>query len=304
MPEKATLVPIWPELVTPTLQVLSDGQRWQRRDIFDAVATHAGIGDEARNETLKSGGTRYEQRMGWALSNLSKASWVDRPEKGYYQINDAGRAGLAAYPGGFDYALAHAVFKEFWPQESKNRSTHVRPEGSDEVSDPIETIENAIARIEANVGQELLDRLRGSHPDFFEQAVVDLLLKMGYGGTAQRGRRIGGSNDEGVDGLINQDALGIDQVYIQAKRYQQGNNVGREAIQAFVGALHGFGASRGVFLTTSSFTSSAIDYAQKVPSRIILIDGEKLVQLMITYRVGVQEERKFSAVKLDNDYFE
>ena len=144
---------------------------------------------------------------------------------------------------------------------------------ADDIADPIEVIEEAVARIEDNVGQELLARLRSSHPDFFEQAVVDLLLKMGYGGAAQRGRRIGGSNDEGVDGLINQDALGLDQVYIQAKRYKEGNNVGRESIQAFVGALHGFGASRGVFLTTSAFTTGAIDYAEKVPSRIILIDG-------------------------------
>lgn len=152
--------------------------------------------------------------------------------------------------------------------------------------------------------RDLLDRLRTSHPDFFEEAVVDLLLKMGYGGAAQRGRRIGGSNDQGVDGLIDQEALGLDQVHIQAKHYKEGNNVGREAIQAFVGALHGFGASRGVFLTTSSFTSGAVEYAQKVQSRIILIDGSKLVNLMIQYRVGVQVQRPFSAVEIDEDYVE
>lgn len=161
-----------------------------------------------------------------------------------------------------------------------------------------------MARIEARVGEDLLDRLRNSHPEFFEQAVVDLLLKMGYGGAAQRGKRIGGSNDEGIDGLIDQDALGFDQVYIQARRYKAGNNVGRESIQALVGALHGFGASRGVFLATSAFTSGAIDYAQKVQSRIILIDGAKLVDLMIAYRVGVQERQRFSAVEVDEDYFE
>lgn len=127
---------------------------------------------------------------------------------------------------------------------------------------------------------------------------------MGDGGAAQRGRRIGGSNDEGVDGLIDQDALGLDQVYIQAKRYREGNNVGRESIQAFVGALHGFGASRGVFLTTSAFTNGAVDYAQKVPSRVILIDSNRLVDLMIAYRVGVQEKQRFSAVEVDEDYFE
>ncbi|GAB2566415.1 restriction endonuclease [Leucobacter ruminantium] len=305
MPEEASLVSIWPEYVIPTLQVLSDGQSRQRREVFDAVADRAGVSDDARAETLKSGGTRYEQRMGWVLSHLGKAKWVDRPERGHYVINDAGRAALAKYPQGFDYALAREVFAPFWPEKAKTAapaSTPVQP--SDEISDPIEVIEDAVSRIEASVGEDLLDRLRNSHPDFFEQAVVDLLLKMGYGGAAQRGRRIGGSNDEGIDGLIDQDALGLDQVYIQAKRYKEGNNVGREPIQAFVGALHGFGASRGVFLTTSAFTSGAIDYAKKVQSRIILIDGAKLVDLMVAYRVGVQEKQRFSAVEVDEDYFE
>lgn len=305
MPEEASLVSIWPEYVIPTLQVLSDGQSRQRREVFDAVADRAGVSDDARAETLKSGGSRYEQRMGWVLSHLGKAKWVDRPERGHYVINDAGRAALAKYPQGFDYRLAREVFAPFWPETAKTAapaSTPVQP--SDEISDPIEVIEDAVSRIEASVGEDLLDRLRNSHPDFFEQAVVDLLLKMGYGGAAQRGRRIGGSNDEGIDGLIDQDALGLDQVYIQAKRYKEGNNVGREPIQAFVGALHGFGASRGVFLTTSAFTSGAIDYAKKVQSRIILIDGAKLVDLMIAYRVGVQEKQRFSAVEVDEDYFE
>lgn len=223
--------------MVPTLLVLADGQSRQRREIFDAVAERAGISDDARAETLKSGGTRYEQRMGWVLSHLGKAQWVDRPERAHYVISTDGRKALADYPSGFDYSLAREVFAPFWPEKEKTRTPSVALElPSDEISDPIEVIEDAVARIEVSVGQDLLDRLRDSHPDFFEQAVVDLLLKMGYGGAAQRGRRIGGSGDEGVDGLINQDALGLDQVYIQAKRYKEGNNVGREPIQAFVGA--------------------------------------------------------------------
>lgn len=305
MPDESSLVATWPTFLVPTLEVLSDGRSRQRREIFDAVAAHAEVSDEARAETLKSGGARYEQRMGWVLSHLSKAKWVDRPERAYYAINDAGRAALAKYPQGFDNALAREVLAPFWPEKAKEPERKIAPEPStDDISDPIEVIEDAVSRIEASVGESLLERLRGSHPDFFEQAVVDLLLKMGYGGAAQRGRRIGGSNDEGIDGLIDQDALGLDQVYIQAKRYREGNNVGREPIQAFVGALHGFGASRGVFLTTSAFTSGAVSYAEKVQSRIILIDGAKLVELMIAYRVGVQERRMFSAVEVDEDYFE
>ncbi|GFZ84271.1 restriction endonuclease [Nesterenkonia alkaliphila] len=303
MSEKTSLVPIWPEFVVPTLKILSDGQKHQRREIFDSVATLTQLSDQARAETLKSGGTRYEQRLGWVLSHLGKAGWIDRPDRGYYLITDAGRKALLDYPGGFDYTLAREVFAPFWPERSKAPTSGPIPEANDEISDPIEVIEDAVGRIEISVGEDLLTRLRDSHPDFFEQAVVDLLLKMGYGGAAQRGRRIGGSNDEGIDGLIDQDALGLDQVYIQAKRYKEGNNVGRESIQAFVGALHGFGASRGVFLTTSAFTSGAIDYALKVPSRIILINGARLVELMIAYRVGVQEKQRFSAVEVDADYF-
>ncbi|GAB97447.1 restriction system protein [Kineosphaera limosa] len=304
MPEEASLVPTWPVFVLPTLQVLSDGKSRHRREVFDAVAEHAGVSEDARAETLKSGGPRFEQRMGWVLSHLGKAHWVDRPERGHYVINDDGRKALAKYPRGFDGSLAREVFGPYWPKKAESAAPSGPQQPSDEISDPIEVIEDAVARIEARVGDELLERLRNSHPDFFEQAVIDLLLKMGYGGVAERGRRIGGSNDEGVDGLINQDALGLDQVYIQAKRYKEGNNVGRETIQAFVGALHGFAASRGVFLTTSTFTASAVDYSKKVSSRVILIDGAKLVELMITYRVGVQEKQKFSAVDIDEDYFE
>lgn len=243
--------------------------------------------------------------MGWVLSHLAKADWVSKPERGFYVINQAGRDALLEFPNGFDYALARKVFAPFWPERfDRSNQGEEHKQSADEISDPIEAIEDAVARIELAVGDDLLYRLRNSHPDFFEQAVVDLLLKMGYGGAAQQGRRIGGSNDEGVDGLINQDALGLDQVYVQAKRYKEGNNVGRESIQAFVGALHGFGATRGVFLTTSAFTANAVEYAQKVQSRVILIDGAKLVELMIAYRVGVQEKQQFSAVEVDQDYFE
>lgn len=182
MPEEVSLVPIWPVFVVPTLQVLSDAKSRQRREIFDAVAQHVDVSDGARAETLKSGGSRYEQRMGWVLSHLGKANWVDRPERGHYVINDAGRAALAKYPDGFDYALAREVFAPFWPEKRESVApTNVPEQPSDEIYDPIEVIEDAVARIEASVGDDLLDRLRNTHPDFFEQAVVDLLLRMGYG---------------------------------------------------------------------------------------------------------------------------
>ncbi|WP_285042850.1 restriction endonuclease [Plantibacter sp. LMC-P-059a] len=305
--DDASLVPIWPAFVTPTLRILADGQTRHRKDIFDAVAEASGLSLEARAETLSSGSTRAEQRMGWALSHLTKASWIDRPTRGHYVINDEGHRALASYPEGLDYASAREIFAPFWPSpKSGTTSPAADPEASAEIAslDPIEQIETGVSRIEAEVGQELLSRLRESHPDFFEQAVVDLLLAMGYGGAEQRGKRIGGSGDGGVDGVINQDALGLERIYVQAKRYKAGNNISRETIQAFVGALHGFGASRGVFLTTSAFTPSATTYADAVPSRIILIDGERLVDLMIKYRVGVQVKHVYHTVEIDADFFE
>lgn len=279
-----------------------------RKDVFDAAAGIAGLGPEARAETLTSGGYRYEQRMGWALSHLSKAGWVDRPARGYYAINGAGRNGMLQYPGGFDYAQAREFFAPFWPHTVRRSAGDIATDeavaAAVEILDPVEQIEDGINRIEQEVGEELLSRLRESHPDFFEQAVVDLLLAMGYGGAEQRGKRIGGPNDEGVDGIIDQDALGLDRIYVQAKRYKDGNNISRETIQAFVGALHGFGATRGVFLTTSAFTTGAVEYAKNVQSRVILIDGWRLVGLMIKYRVGVQVRRTYTSVEIDADFFD
>ncbi|CAN5405741.1 restriction endonuclease [soil metagenome] len=303
--DEVSEVPIWPAFVVPILKTLSNGNALHRKDLFDQVADVAGLSDAARRETLNSGGLRYEHRMGWALSNLSKAMWLDRPSRGHYAISDAGRAWLAQHAGGLDYAQARAEFAPYWPGR-KARALDAPGREAEEISafDPIEQIEDGINRIHAEVGEELLRRLRESHPDFFEQAVVDLLLKMGYGGAEQRGRRIGGSGDGGVDGVIDQDALGLDRIYVQAKRYAQGNNISRETIQAFVGALHGFGASRGVFITTSTFTPNAITYAAGVPSRVILIDGERLVGLMIKYRVGVQSRQSYDVVEVDADFFE
>jgi restriction system protein len=299
-------VPIWPALVVPVLTALSDGETLHRKDLFDRAADVIGLSPAARAETLASGGKRYEQRMGWALSHLSKAGWVDRPARGYYALNNAGRTGLHNNPNGFDYAAARDFFAPFWPNQKAQTPTSVLDEAfaTNDIIDPIEQIENGIRRIDREVAEELLDRLHNSHPDFFEEAVIHLLLAMGYGGTELRAKRTGGTGDGGIDGVIDQDALGLDRIYIQAKRYKEGNNIGSETVQAFVGAIHGFGASRGIFLTTSTFTPAAINYTNKVASRVILIDGERLATLMIKYRVGVQAVRTYTAVKIDSDFFE
>lgn len=295
--------PIWPAFLAPVLQSLSSGETLHRKDVIRRAADLAGLTESARVEVLSSGGLRYEQRIGWAMSHLSKAGLLERPQRAHYAINDAGRSFLSDNPNGLDYAAAREYFRPFWPQRDVTDGAEGASEDLD-VLDPIEQIEDGMRRNHAVVAGELLDRLLQSHPDFFEQAVVDLLLGMGYGGVEQRGRRIGGTGDGGVDGVIDQDSLGLDQIYVQAKRYQPGSSIGRENIQAFVGALHGVGATRGVYITTSAFTESARQYARGIPARVILIDGERLVSLMIKYNVGVQTTREFRAVALDDDYFE
>lgn len=296
-------VPTWPELLQPVLEVLAQGETLHRKDVFDRAVEAAQLSETAREERLNSGGLRYEQRMGWVLSHLSRAGLVDRPSRGYYSINEAGRAWMVEHPNGMNYSTARTYFDPFWPTKTAAEPETVKPQDVDEI-DPIEKIDQGIEQLTAKVGEDLLARLRGTHPDFFEEAVVQVLLQMGYGGAEARGRRIGGSGDGGVDGVIDQDPLGLDQIYVQAKRYGEGNSVGREAIQAFVGALHGKGATKGIFITTSTFTSGAKEYASVVPSRPILIDGARLVKLMIKYRVGIQIKQTYDVVAVDEDFFE
>lgn len=298
-------VPIWPHFIKHVLLVLSDGETLHRRDIVGRAIVSAGLSESAQAEMLNSGGLRSEQRLGWAISNLFKAGWIERPVRANYRITESGRKWFAEHPEGItSFSEANRVFEPYWPNVQKTATTDVAIEVQAEATDPIEQIETGINRIAEDVGEALLARLRESHPEFFEEAVVKLLLGMGYGGAEQRGRRIGGSGDGGVDGVIDQDSLGLEQIYVQAKRYAEGNRVGRETIQAFIGALHGFGANRGVFITTSTFTQHAREYAASIPTRIVLIDGKRLVSLMIKYRVGVQVKQSYDVVDIDEDFFE
>lgn len=302
-------IPKWHGFMSALLQVLSDGQARSRSDLVKQAMDVVGLTDEQRAVQLDSGSLKAKGRVGWAISHLIAATALARPDNALYVITDVGRKLLLRYPEGLAQAQLREI--EAYRQHraevrAARREISSAPEADvlDEDADPIDAIETAIERIKAEAGTELVQRLRDRDPAFFEQAVVDLLLKMGYGGAEQRGRRIGGSGDGGVDGVIDQDALGLDRIYVQAKRYADGNNVGRETIQAFVGALHGVGASRGVFITTSTFTSGARQYAENVPSRIILIDAARLVSLMIKYRVGVQVKQSYDVVELDEDFFE
>ncbi|SDI78981.1 restriction system protein [Arthrobacter subterraneus] len=306
--ESAVPLPRWQDFMIPVLRVLQNGKVWSRRDLIAATLDEAGMTQEQRSIMLKGGDPSAENRISWAISDLTRAQAIVRPARGLSTITETGLKLLAEHPDGLDRSHLEVLpaYAEYQPLRAglTKTSVEVQSKRNDEERDPIQQVEDGIDRVQAEVGAELLQRLRAMDPSLFEQTVVELLLKMGYGGAEQRGKRIGGTGDGGVDGVIDQDALGLDQIYIQAKRYKEGSNVGRETIQAFVGALHGAGASRGVFITTSSFTDHARTYAAGIPSRVILIDSVRLVNLMIKYRVGVQVKQTYDVVDLDEDYFE
>lgn len=305
-----TDMPTWEGFMIPTLRVMSDGIERHWRDFQPQVGDEVGLTPEQRGQMLKSGRSPlFHNRIGWGVSFLTNVGALERTKRGHYRITDAGRQLTSLFPNGVrerdikalgeDPDSPIRVYQASSPRPKASESA--QPIDSDALT-PIEQVQNGIGRIHEEVAADLLARLQGHHPEFFEQAVVDLLLAMGYGGTAGTGNVTQLSNDEGIDGVIDQDVLGLNRVYMQAKRYADGNPVGRPDLQAFVGALSGK-ADSGVFITTSRFTDGAREYAKNVPTRIILIDGKRLTSLMIRYGVGVQVRETYTVVEIDEDFF-
>lgn len=305
-----TVMPTWEGFMVPCLKALSDGSIRSRRELRELVSDVVGLSDDQRAIVLGSGQPMYANRIGWALSQLARVGALARPSRGNYLISDAGRQVLTRFPGGITEnqldALGEDPNSAIQPYVSSTRPKVMVPTPDIDTTtlDPTEQIAQGVARIHAAVSKELLGRLLDKEPAFFEQAVVDLLMKMGYGGAGGTGVATQLVNDGGIDGVIDQDVLGLNKVYIQAKRYGIGNSVGRPELQGFVGALSGK-ADRGVFITTSTFSHGAVEYAERnTSSRLILIDGNRLTDLMIRYGVGVQNKDTFHVVELDEDFFE
>lgn len=246
--------------------------------------------------------------MGVVIPLLYRAQAVDRPARGQYQITDTGRGLLTAHPGGITEKDLRALPAYISPRDqtapTRDAPTHPTTDETESELSPSEQIEDGIARLHANVAADLLSRLHGQEPAFFEQAVLDLLMAMGYGGAEGKATRTQLTNDGGIDRVVDQDALGLSRIYVQAKRYAPGTSVGRPEIQAFVGALHGNGANQGVFITSGRFSGGAVGYAESIPTRVVLIGGRRLANLMIRYGVGVQVRRTVQIVELDEDFFE
>lgn len=298
-------LPSWSDFMVPVLRLHEDGEVRSLRSIRTGVADTT-LTEEQRAEVLPSGSPKADNRIGWAVSYLYRIGALERQARGQYRVTDIGRRVLADYPDGITEVQLreHARPGDTWWVAKAHEPAAPTPVTATPEIDPTEQVEEGIARIHADVAAELLTRLHASDPAFFEQAVLDLLIAMGYGGADGAATRTQLSNDGGIDGIIDQDALGLSRVYVQAKRYALDAGVGRPEIQGFVGALHGQSANQGVFITTGRFSAGARQYADGVATRVVLVDGQRLAALMIRYGVGVQVRRSVQIVDVDEDFFE
>jgi restriction system protein len=301
-------------LTTPPL-ALAGHRKWRSHIsaglVFGGQVTNQlGLSEEERTELLPSGKqTVFSNRVQWAKSYLNKAQLLEITRRGYFQITPQGQKVLQSAPKKIDNRFL-TQFEEFRLFRERSSATHETESDTpapvtEDQQTPDETMRMANRQIETALVHDLLERIREAPPDFFERLMVNLLLGMGYGGSTENpGRTLGRSGDDGVDGVIDQDALGLDRVYIQAKRYAAGNNIGPGAIRDFFGSLDRHKATKGLFVTTSSFSSSAKETAEHLSKRIVLIDGDQLAHLMIRHNVGCRIEETLHIKKLDEEFFE
>ncbi len=307
-PVPADTVPDYQSLMLPVLRAAAAGER-RIGAVVQGLAEELGLSEAARAALLASGRqTIFANRVHWAKTYLAKAGLVEATRRGHFRLTQRGADVIAANPERIDnrFLSRFEEFRQFSDRSAQSTDDEVVPEPADAAEQtPDEIMRAAHRRIEAALAEDLLDRVRAAPPDFFERLIVNLLLAMGYGGSAaDAGRALGRSGDDGVDGVIDQDALGLDRVYIQAKRYAAGNSVGPGAIRDFFGSLDRHKAAKGLFVTTSGFTSSARETADYLSKRIVLIDGEQLTRLMIRHNVGCRIEEVLHVKKVDEDFFE
>jgi restriction system protein len=287
----------------PLLDLLSDGQEHKIQELTVAVADRFGLSDRERSELLPSGQQPViANRVGWAKTYLKKAGLLSNPVRARVRITEEGRKVLAKKPTKIDTAFLrqYAAFIEFEKATTADEQEDAKAKS---VSTPEETLESAHRTLHDALADELLDKVKSCSPAFFERLVVELVVAMGYGGSlADAGNAIGKSGDGGIDGIIKEDKLGLDVVCIQAKRWD--NTVGRPQVQSFAGSMEGYQARKGVLITTATFSKEAQDYVAKITRKIVLIDGRKLVELMIDHDIGVATAHSYVVKKLDADYFD
>jgi len=296
-------IPHFQSLMTPILQAISDGQEHRLTDVLERLADEFALTPEER-KTLQPSGKQYvfENRLRWATTYLFKAMLLERTGKGVIRIANRGRAALQDQTERVDNNFLKR-FPEFvaflQPPKKTDNGTNIK----EDQDTPEDILESSYQDLRRSLAQEILDKVKSCSPRFFEVLVVDLLVAMGYGGSRKdAGEALGGTGDGGIDGMIKEDKLGLDIVYVQAKRWEA--TVGRPTVQAFAGSLDGQRARKGVMLTTSQFSPEAKDYVSKIEKKIVLIDGEELAQMMIDHDIGVTEIVRYAVKKMDLDYFE
>jgi restriction system protein len=289
----------------PLLRSYADGEVHSINDVVESLAGEFKLTEEELRHLLPSGRqATFRNRVAWARTYLSKAGLLSSPRRAHFRITSDGQSVLAAKPARIDigYLNTFPEFVKFRTTRHEGTPSATAAAPTEQRENPEEQIESIHAQLKRDLAAELLTRIAASPPDFFERLVVELLLRMGYGGSRQdAGRAIGRSGDGGIDGIINEDRLGLDSIYLQAKRWE--NPVGRPEIQKFAGALAEHRAKKGVFITTSSFTQEALASATKHDARIVLIDGEKLATLMIDQGLGVTLAASYEVKRIDSDYF-
>ncbi len=312
----APVIPDYQALMRPVLACAAAGEA-RIAEVVERLADQLALTAEERARLLPSGKqTTFANRVNWAKTYLVKAGLAEATRRGHFRITPRGQAALADAAAKIDKAYLDR-FPEFQDFKAKASDTDAaavvqpcetapEPSGPATIAEtPDEALRSAHAAITAALAADLLDRVRRATPAFFEKLIVELLLAMGYGGTSEgAGRALGQSGDDGVDGVIDQDPLGVDQIFVQAKRYAEGNNIGAGAIRDFYGALSLKKAHKGIFVTTSGFSQPAIDTARGLGSRIVLIDGLQLARLMIRYNVGCRDEDVLRLQRVDEDFFD
>jgi restriction system protein len=291
--------------MAPALHVLADRQEHSMSQLRTIIGDQVGLTEGDLRATIPSGAPLFANRLHWALTYMYQAGLLRRPRRGVVEITSRGLEVLAEHPDRVDLGvLVH--FKEFIDFRGRSRRVDqaVATDQSSSDATPRETVAAAVAEANAAVATEVLDRVHEREPAFLEHLVLDVLSAMGYAGAAGSAEHTGRPGDKGLDGVISQDALGLDRIYVQAKRYAADTPVRRPEIQEFVGALHGAQADRGIFITTSRFTQDAVDYAERVAARLVLIDGRMLADLMVKYNIGVQDQETYVIKRIDEDFFE
>jgi restriction system protein len=307
-------IPDYQALMLPLLRLAADGREHPLGDAVQELARRCEISEDEKRQVFASGNEVFRSRVGWARQYLKSAGLLAYPKRGYLQITDRGREALRTHPDTLRNRelMQYPEFREYLRRErgsgtgtEAGAAAAPAPAADEAAEPPEEQIESGYRRLRLQVEADLLQRTKAAAPEFFERLVVRLLVAMGYGGSlAEAGEAIGGVGDGGIDGIIREDRLGLGVVAVQAKRWAQGT-VGRPEVQAFVGAMQGRGAKKGVFITTAAFTREAEDYARRLAEvKVALVDGLKLAALMFDCGLGVAVESEYAVKRLDSDFFD